>query len=707
MKFSLLFHASTILIFLFPACIINAQHTEPCGQSYVTSHWFAQKPHFEKEYQKSVQKIQKGLAHKETLKNSGTRSGIKYSIPVVFHILHLNGPENISDTQIHDQINILNRDYQKLNRDTANIVAPFKNNIANVGFEFKLATIDPYGNCTDGIIRHYTHKTNWDANKLEDFIYSWPSNQYLNIYIVKNINIAPAYTFLPGIGIPSNADAIVCQYNLVGSIGTASIANSRALTHEVGHWFGLPHIWGVSNAPGVICGDDFVDDTPLTKGFTSCSINNTRICDPQIEENVQNYMDYSPCKIMFTNGQAAYMHGTITQGINRRNILVSESNLIATGVKGSESCRTFANFYSAYSSICMGEKIKFYNQSKTGNVPFSMRWKIDGGIPSESVDSIVEVTFPDAGEFEVKLIISGANGVDSVSAYIQVYNGANGKKPPHQYSFDDGSLPSDIQIYNPAYDEIEWQVNPSLGANNTSSCLYLDNISGSDTPGKRDYFETRFFDFTNVIKPQFSFYYAYAKKNENQIDSFRVEYTLDCGQSWRSLPGIPNTNTMASLTGGTTTTPFAPITPAHWRKLTISSTFQALFKNKPSAKFRFYFKSDSNSDGSNNMYIDEINITDESISSILPTNDSDIALYPIPSQGEINLEVNAADYNSVHVLLKNMTDGGASFIAPENAYDSKVKYVINKNHELHPGVYYLIIKKYGYMDTFKKIVIIQ
>lgn len=69
-------------------------------------------------------------------------------------------------------------------------------------------------------------------------------DKYLNFYIVKSINIAPAYTFLPDIGIPEYADAIVCESRLVGSIGTATSANSRVLTHEVGHWFGLPHIWG-------------------------------------------------------------------------------------------------------------------------------------------------------------------------------------------------------------------------------------------------------------------------------------------------------------------------------------------------------------------------------------------------------------------------------------------------------------------------------
>ncbi|MBK8723642.1 MAG: hypothetical protein IPL95_15720 [Saprospiraceae bacterium] len=296
------------------------------------------------------------------------RSPISFRIPVVFHILHLGGTENISDAQIIDQIRILNRDYQKKNNDTTMVISDYKNNIADIGFEFELASIDPFGKCTNGIIRYFSEKTNWDANDLDYFIYTWPPEKYLNIYVVKSINIAPAYTFLPGTSIPQNADAIVCQSNLVGSIGTATIANSRVLTHEVGHWFGIPHIWGVTNAPGVACGDDFVDDTPITKGFTVCSPINAKVCNSNISENWQNYMDYTPCKLMFTNGQKDFMHNTILSGINFRNILVSDSNLVSTGLLGNVNCQPKASFSSSKNVICKGESAKFINTSQAGKM---------------------------------------------------------------------------------------------------------------------------------------------------------------------------------------------------------------------------------------------------------------------------------------------------------------------------------------------------
>nr|MBP8033460.1 hypothetical protein [Bacteroidia bacterium] len=202
-----------VLMILLNQHLIFSQ-TNDCGQAILTNAWFEKHPELKIKYDAiQVQKLQE----LNPLNNSKKSivSTPTYTIPVVFHVLHLGGIENISDAQIVDQVAILNRDYQKKNADTAVITSTFTNNIANVGFAFELASIDPDGNCTNGIVRHYTYKTNWDANNLDEFVFSWPTDRYLNIYIVKTINInATAYTFLPGIGIPPNADVIVAMHNM-------------------------------------------------------------------------------------------------------------------------------------------------------------------------------------------------------------------------------------------------------------------------------------------------------------------------------------------------------------------------------------------------------------------------------------------------------------------------------------------------------------
>lgn len=205
-----------------------------------------------------------------------------YIIPIVFHIIHTNGSENISDAQVIDEVNILNRDWGKLNADTAAIVAPFKALAADMKIQFRLAQKDPDGNCTNGIDRIYSHKTENanDNSKLNP----WPRDKYLNVWVIKTMESVgtAGYAYYPSATNPwymEPYDGIIIIHSYIGSIGTASVGTSRALTHEVGHWLNLPHTWGSTNDPNVACGDEGVSDTPITKGHANCSNRFDYFCD--------------------------------------------------------------------------------------------------------------------------------------------------------------------------------------------------------------------------------------------------------------------------------------------------------------------------------------------------------------------------------------------------------------------------------------------
>ena len=218
-----------------------------------------------------------------------------------------------------------------LNADLSTVVAAFTNLTGDAEMEFELAKLDPNGNCTNGIDRIVTPKTykagdganGSNASKIN----MWPRDKYLNIYTVNNIaSGAAGYTYLPG-SVSASIDGIIILYNYVGSIAPSSVNTSRALGHEIGHWFNLPHVWGGTNQPGVACGDDGVSDTPVTKGWTTCNLTSNDVCNPGTEENVQNYMDYAYCYRMFTKGQCSRMRTSAQSTIAQRNNLWTTSNL--------------------------------------------------------------------------------------------------------------------------------------------------------------------------------------------------------------------------------------------------------------------------------------------------------------------------------------------------------------------------------------------
>ncbi len=209
-----------------------------------------------------------------------------YVIPVVWHILHQEGTENISDAQIFDAMYVLNRDYSKMNADTIEVVEGFDTIIANVKIEFRLATKDFLGNCTNGIERLNTIETFQGNNGSKEHL--WPRERYLNIWTSKRIGVdgAAGYSQNPPDVIDTygaRADGVILLHNYIGRIGTGNEYRSRALTHEVGHWLNLSHTWGDNNDPEVACGTDGdgVADTPITAGHENCDTKYDFECNKQ------------------------------------------------------------------------------------------------------------------------------------------------------------------------------------------------------------------------------------------------------------------------------------------------------------------------------------------------------------------------------------------------------------------------------------------
>ena len=169
-------------------------------------------------------------------------------IPVVVHVVHYGGAENISRAQIEDQIRVLNEDYQRLNPDTVNTPAVFQPVAGNTQVQFRLAQLDPDGNCTDGVTRIFSPLT-YNARNNVKSLRCWPRDKYLNIWVVNsiaNVNGSPGTVigFAQFPGGADSTDGVVIKYDYMGTIGAAASSQGagRTATHEVGHWLNLRHI---------------------------------------------------------------------------------------------------------------------------------------------------------------------------------------------------------------------------------------------------------------------------------------------------------------------------------------------------------------------------------------------------------------------------------------------------------------------------------
>ena len=247
-------------------------------------------------------------------------------IPVVVHILYNNAAQNLSDAQVKSQIEALNRDFRKKNPDTLNTPERFRYLAADVGIEFYLATADPKGRATTGIVRKYSSVSNWLSNdKIKSSSTNgddaWDSKSYLNIW-VGNLVGGAGYSSAPGGD--ASKDGVVINTSAFGTIErSGNYSMGRATVHEVGHWLGLKHIWGDAQ-----CGDDGIGDTPPQSSYTlNCPSGFRSTCaNGETGDMYMNYMDYTAdaCMNLFTVGQKKKMRASFEANGPRSAILQSK-----------------------------------------------------------------------------------------------------------------------------------------------------------------------------------------------------------------------------------------------------------------------------------------------------------------------------------------------------------------------------------------------
>ena len=634
-----------------------------------------------------------------------------YKIPVVFHVLHMNGVENISDEQIMDALAILNRDYRKQNADTANVHPDFAGMPADIEIEFVLATKAPNGNCFKGITRTYntiSYDGSDGGNQVDAIVAGndvyqgqWPGNKYMNVFICGEIGGAAGYTYNPaGWGATQMTNGIWVLHDYVGSIGTSSVGTSRTLTHEVGHWLNLSHTWGSNNNPGTASScsgnGDQVQDTPTCIGVSACLINSNTCSNDNaywgfdIRDNVENYMDYSYCSKMFTQGQRTRMRTALQSTNTGRANLWTTANLNAVGANGVlYLCK--AEFTADKTTICNGDEISFtddsYNvaNSWTWTITPSTGWSYSNGTTATSQNP--SVVFDTPGLYTVQLTSSDGTLSDSEikNNFIHVLNA--GASLPFWEGFEDYTSLSNIQEWDVFTSSANnaWTIESTTG-HTGAKCAKLMNFGQG--AANIDELTSSQIDLSTVPSTgsvTLSFRYAYRKVLAANYEYLKVFISGDCGADWIQRKTIQG-NQLSTLTS---TTSWKPTAQTDWVTVHMTNVTNTYFTDKFRVKFRF------EGEGGNNVYLDDINLYNGS-----PSNDvvtgiaeyssiSHLEMFPNPADEELNVSFDLpnADYLTISII-----DLSGKVIQKHLVKAKEGKNLLMMNtQELAAGMYQLMI----------------
>jgi len=677
-----------IILFLFLVAIVSSaqiRQQEPCGfDEYNKNRGFLE----------ANQIIQNGVERFKNSQSLQSEDDIKI-IPVVIHVLHIDGPENISDEQIESQIRIMNEDFGKLPN------TPGDGAGVDTKVRYCLAKIDPNGNCTNGIVRVYTSLTNHKSSERAELkkLSFWDNKKYMNIYLVKSINGGTlGYSSFPT-G-PDDEDGMVVLSRVFGDVGTAEGSFGRTASHEIGHWFGLYHTF--QNGCGTdLCTDgDFVCDTPpQAEASYTCETKNT--CDndnPDLEDQKENYMNYTPgsCKSMFTNGQKLRMHSTLE---NIRTNIWSESNLIATGCNedyiAPDICSVGASFVTLTPDICIGNSVNFLDISL--NDATTWLWTFEGGTPLTSTDENPIITYEELGTYSVKLVVSNGESIDSITVenFITVSEPGVGDVLPLVEDFDSGMFPTANFTINNYDGNDTWELDSAASVSGKYS-IKINNLSNTFF-GSADEIEFPYLDLTTnpEIFPTMTFKWAYARSVALFSDQMIVLLSTDCGANFKQVY-FQTKDGLA--TGPTQKTPFVP-NPNQWKKATIPLI---QYYDQKYVKIKIV----NITDGGNNLYIDDIQIGDIPLGiddlDKQMKKEEQISFYPNPATDNIKLNFSE---NIGRKIIKIYNSLGEELFVKE--IYNKREMIINTD-KFTPGLYY--IETVGFNNgnrnsSFKKLII--
>lgn len=564
--------------------------------------------------------------------NSTRKNKEIFQIPVVFHIIHrgedLGIGTNVSDEKVLEQLSILNDDFGRLNSDQTLTPLEFIDVAADTEITFVLAKQDVEGLPTQGITRQQGSQNTYELSE-NKILYAenyWPAEDYLNIYIANLEGYLGWANFpfsdLEGIVEINNdrlLDGIAIDYHWLGiNENTGSFSSyGRTLTHEVGHYFGLRHIWGNQQNCGT---DDYCEDTPLQSISYSGVCPSVAAISCQTSDMYSNFMNYTDdaCMNIFTQNQKERMHVVLNHSPRRNTLMHSpalDDPILALndlGIKTFNAIRlsdcnsllspqievrnyginTIENFLiSFFLNDLLIETIEInerYEPLDIATIDFQSITLNDLSEPVLTFE-ISSVNQTEDGNLKNNVLISSLpNYVTSTLPFVMNFEG--------NIEFETALEQGEMSHWDTVHLNTNDVLNQALSINFTADTTAL---------GLFDYLFTPNFNLSNYSIPQISFNYAYQSTGlDYEQDGLIVALSYDCGQNFYSedyLVELYGSN-LATVTS-TSSSFFTPKDSSEWKNMTIDLL---AFQKETSLQFAFIGQSSKASQ----LYLDDIRVVD-------------------------------------------------------------------------------------------------
>lgn len=318
---------------------MKAQLIEPCGFDHYAHQLYMSYPEMIEAKENILSRDNQPILK---------RSNEVYTISLIIHQVYKDSFEILPDSFINRVIDNVNADFRFQNQDSSQIRSLFRDRVGDTGIQFRIDSIirvktdtlfkfDLFSGLPDYV--KYSASGGSDAIDTERHLNIWVCTIEGNAlfgyaYPPEGLGHWPGGSSAPEPGV----DGVVIHKeafhydNVLQASGMLVRFNGRTVTHEIGHYLGLRHIWGdglsILGIPA--CDeDDGVEDTP-NQGFQSnfnCDTTLNTCTDATDDEPdmIENHMDYSSeiCKTAFTIGQATIMRSVLE---NERYLLIDEGS---------------------------------------------------------------------------------------------------------------------------------------------------------------------------------------------------------------------------------------------------------------------------------------------------------------------------------------------------------------------------------------------